>query len=78
MKNIIKFWFFISILLIVYLIGWSSNKYQIFPYAFIQNNIYNLKLLINNLSHSNSEIENDYYCNEKFKLIKFLNKSIIY
>ncbi len=67
MKNIIKFWFFISILLIVYLIGWNSNKYQIFPYAYIQNNIYNLKLLFNNLGHSNSEIENDYYCNENFK-----------
>ena len=69
-KKLIKFWYLVSFFILVYLIGWNSNKYQFFPYYYIQESIYNTKLIINNLNISKHNFDSDYYCNENFDVKK--------
>tara|TARA_A100001015_G_scaffold50371_1_gene55547 strand:- start:1056 stop:2279 length:1224 start_codon:yes stop_codon:yes gene_type:complete len=48
MQKIFKIWFFLGLFIIVYLFGWNSNKYQIFPHGYLQSSITLIKDTINN------------------------------
>ena len=68
-KKIIKLWYLAYILIIFYLAGWISNRYQFFPYYYLQEGIYNTKLIINNINTS-KDFDSEYYCNENFGVEK--------